>query len=47
VHAALRVEDVGEAEEVALVGAAAVVEDDQALGLAGRGPFAIDEGAHD
>ena len=35
----LRVQDVGEAEQVVLVGAAAVVEDQQALGRAVRGAF--------
>ena len=36
VQAALRVERVGEAEQVVLVGAAAVVEDEQAVELPGR-----------
>ena len=35
VQPAPRVEHVGEAEQVALVGAAAVMEDEQALGLVG------------
>ena len=39
----LRVEHVGEAEQVVLVGAAAVVEDEQALGRAGGGPLAVDQ----
>ncbi len=42
----LRVEHVGEAEQVVLVGAAAVVEDDQAGGVAVRRPLAMDELAH-
>ena len=39
----LGVEHVGEAEQVVLVGAAAVVEDEQALGRAGGGALAVDQ----
>ncbi len=38
----LRVQRVAEPEQVVLVGATAVVEDQQALGLTGGGPFAVD-----
>ena len=41
----LAVEHVGEAEQVVLVGAAAVVEDEQAVGLAGRRALAVDQAA--
>ena len=43
VQPALRVQDVGEPEQVVLVGAAAVVEDEQALGRAVRGTFLVDQ----
>jgi hypothetical protein len=46
-QAALRVEHVAEAEQVVLVGAAAVVEDEQAGGVAGRRPLAVYQCAHD
>jgi hypothetical protein len=48
VQAALRVEHVGEPEEVVLVGAAAVVEDEQAGGIAVGGALTVHEvaGAH-
>ena len=46
VQAALRVEHVGEAEQILLVGPAAVVEDQQAVRLAGGRPLAVDESAH-
>ena len=42
----LRVEHVGEAEQVVLVGAAAVVQDEQAGGVARRRALAEDEVAH-
>ena len=42
----LRVEHVGEAEQVVLVGAAAVVQDEQAGGVAGRRALAEREVAH-
>jgi hypothetical protein len=46
VQAALRIEHVGEAEQILLVGPAAVVEDQQAERLAGGRPLAVDESAH-
>jgi hypothetical protein len=45
-EAALRVEDVGEAEQIVLVGAAAVVEDEQACGITVRRTLAVDKSAH-
>src|SRR6185503_11471547 len=42
----LRVEHVGEAEQIVLVRAAAVMEDDQAGGVAAGQPLAVDQGAH-
>jgi hypothetical protein len=47
VQAALRVEHVGQAEQVVLVGPAAVVKDQQAGGLAGRWPLLVGERTHD
>ena len=46
VQAPLRVEDVGEPEQILLVGSPAVVEDQQAARLAGGRPLAVDESAH-
>jgi hypothetical protein len=46
VKPALRVEGVGEAEQVVLVGAASVVKDEQPGGVSGRGPLAVGQCAH-
>ena len=45
-QSSLWVEHVREAEQVVLVGPTAVVEDEQAVGRAGRRPFAVGERAH-
>ena len=46
VQAALGIEHVGETEQIVLVGAAAVVQDHQPLGVAGRGALSELECAH-
>ena len=46
VQAAPWIERVGEAEQVVLVGATAMVEDEHAVGPAGRRTFAVGERAH-
>jgi hypothetical protein len=45
-QAALRIEDVRQAEQVVLVGTPAVMEDEQARGVIPRRSLAVDEGAH-
>jgi hypothetical protein len=45
-QASLGVQDVGETEQVALVGAAAVMQDEQAGGLSRRRPLTVDQ-THD
>ena len=43
---AIGIQDVGQPEEVALVGAAAVVEDEQPIGVAAGGPLEMGEYGH-
>jgi hypothetical protein len=43
-HPSFGIEDVAQPEQVVLIGPAAVMEDEQAGGLASRRPLAVDEG---